>query len=53
MLLTHASRRSRKLCRTILAVLGFDPKAWVFKVISAWDTSDWFCNMQVPRIAPG
>ncbi len=46
MMLTHVGRRSRKVYRTILAVLRFDRPTREIVTISAWTGSDWYKNIQ-------
>jgi deazaflavin-dependent oxidoreductase (nitroreductase family) len=46
MQLTHVGRRSRKLRRTVLVVLHYDPHTREIKVVSAWNASEWYKNIQ-------
>ncbi len=46
MMLTHVGRRSRKIYRTILAVLRYDCQTREIVAISAWTRSDWYKNIQ-------
>jgi deazaflavin-dependent oxidoreductase (nitroreductase family) len=46
MLLTHVGRRSGKVYRTVLAVVGFDPKTREIRAVSPWSSSNWFRNIQ-------
>ncbi len=46
MMLTHAGRRSKKVYRTILAVLQYDAQTKEIMAISAWTRSDWYKNIQ-------
>ena len=46
MQITHVGRRSRKVYRTILAVLRFDEKTREIYAVSAWKGSDWYYNIQ-------
>ena len=46
MQLTHVGRHSRKVRRTILAVLRFDEKSKEIFAVSAWKGSDWYYNIQ-------
>ncbi len=46
MQITHIGRRSRKIRRTILAVLRFDSQTQEILAVSAWKGSDWYYNIQ-------
>ena len=46
MLLTHIGRRSGQVYRSVLAVVGFDPKTREIRVVSPWNSSNWFRNIQ-------
>ncbi len=46
MMLTHMARRTRRLHRTILAVLRFDARTKEVMAMSAWSASDWYKNIQ-------
>jgi len=51
MQLTHVGRRSGKVRRTILVVLHYDPQTQEIKVVSAWNASEWYKNIQaVPAL---
>ncbi|MFT3891055.1 MAG: nitroreductase family deazaflavin-dependent oxidoreductase [Anaerolineales bacterium] len=46
MQITHIGRRSGKVRKTILVVLGFDPQTQELLAVSAWKGSDWYYNIQ-------
>ena len=46
MQLVHLGRHSRKVRRTVLAVLRFDPETREILAVSAWKGSDWYYNIQ-------
>lgn len=46
MMLTHMGRRTRRIHRTILAVLRFDGRTKEIMTMSAWSESDWYKNIQ-------
>ena len=46
MLLTHKGRRSGKTYQTVLAVLRFDEKTNEIFVVSPWNASNWYQNIQ-------
>ena len=46
MQITHVGRLSRKVRRTILAVLWFDEETREIFAVSAWKGSDWYYNIQ-------
>lgn len=46
MQITHVGRRSGKVRRTVLAVLRFDRRTREVYVVSAWNGSDWYYNIQ-------
>ncbi len=46
MVLTHVGRKSGKVHRSVLAVLGYDPKTREIKAVSPWTSSNWFRNIQ-------
>lgn len=46
MQLTHVGRRSGKLRHTVLVVLHYDAQTREIKVVSAWNASEWYKNIQ-------
>jgi deazaflavin-dependent oxidoreductase (nitroreductase family) len=46
MLLTHVGRRSGKAYRSVLAVLRFDEQTREIFVVSPWESSNWYRNIQ-------
>jgi deazaflavin-dependent oxidoreductase (nitroreductase family) len=46
MLLTHVGRRSGKIHRSVLAVVGYDEKTRTIMAVSAWSSSNWYRNIQ-------